>query len=567
MDRFIGLRQFGNRSAWALIGVMAIVSVLAYQQYRWIVRVAAAEAKANHEKLATALKKVADDFDTEITRAHLTFAGLAGTSTADLLQKATERLQEFRRLSEYPGLIAAIDVTEGLPDPFTIDLGPPPAFVVPVSVIDARGESAAGRYLAMQPFVETGPQLRAGTGAGIRFGDAPFRLRLVLDQDYMARGLLPKLLDRHLGSDSQDHYDILVGAVETGKVVRQTGKAVNQPWDESRRILSIRPDCLTRDADRGAVTVSSRATASLASLLRQPGRCAATEAGTSGAWMLYVRARPSLAEATQFAQRQNLAISFGVMLVLALTVAVLFASAHRASELASLHKQFAAGVSHELRTPLSIISSASENLADGVVENAEQVRQYGQMIHSHSEQLAAMIENALWFARKDAESALETEEINVEELVGTAASTCGRMLEQAGVVLERDIEPQLPLIRGNRTLLLHGLQNLLTNITLYARAGKWARVRAVRRGSAVQFTIEDRGAGILLEETERVFEPFYRGKGAKQANVAGLGLGLALVRRIVEAHDGKIELRSQRGVGTAVAFSVPISERDSQPVV
>jgi signal transduction histidine kinase len=394
----------------------------------------------------------------------------------------------------------------------------------------------------------------------MRFGGAPLRLRIVLDQDYVARVLLPKFLDRHLGLRFQDHYDVLVRAVQTGKVVRQNGKATNQVWDESRRIFSIRPDCLTDQADRGAVTVSSRATESLASLLRQPGRCAAAEAGASGAWMLYVRARPSLAEATQFAQRQNLAISFGVLLILALTVAVLFVSAHRASELAALHKQFAAGVSHELRTPLSIISSAGENLADGVVESPEQVKQYGQMIHSHSEQLAAMIENALWFARKDANRALETEEIDVDELVGAAAATCGRVLEQAGVVLERDIEPKLPLIRGNRTLLLHGLQNLLTNIALYAHVGKWARVRAVRRGAAVQFTIEDRGAGILPEETERVFQPFYRGKGAKQANVAGLGLGLALVRKIVEAHDGKIELRSQRGVGTAVAFSVPISD-------
>jgi signal transduction histidine kinase len=567
MDRFIGLRQLGKRGAWTLIGIMAIVCVLAYQQYRWIVRVATAEAKTNREKLAEALKKTADDFDTEITRAHLTFAGLADMSTATILQKAAERLQEFRRLSEYPGLIATIEVTEGLPDPFTIDPGPPPAFLVPVAVMDARGASVAGRYLAMQPFVETGKQLRAGTGAGMRFGGAPLRLRVVLDQDYVARVLLPKLLDRHLGPRFRDRYDVLVQAVQTGKVVRQTGRATYQVWDESRRMFSIRPDCLSDQADRGPVTLSSRATASLASILRQPGRCAATEAEASGAWMLYVRARPSLAESTQFAQRQNLAISFGVLLVLALTVAVLFVSAHRASELAALHKQFAAGVSHELRTPLSIISSAGENLADGVVESPEQVRQYGQMIHSHSEQLAVMIENALWFARKDANRALETEGIDVEELVSTAAATCGRMLEQAGVVLELDIEPQLPLIRGNRTLLLHGLQNLLTNITLYARAGKWARVRAVRRGSAVQFTIEDRGAGILPEETERVFQPFYRGKGAKQANVAGLGLGLALVRRIVEAHDGKIELRSQRGVGTAVAFNVPISNCDSRAAV
>jgi signal transduction histidine kinase len=187
------------------------------------------------------------------------------------------------------------------------------------------------------------------------------------------------------------------------------------------------------------------------------------------------------------------------------------------------------------------------------------------MIHSHSQQLAAMIENALWFAREDAKGALETEEIDVEELVRMSAAACGRMLEEAGVVLERDIEPQLPLIRGNRTLLLHGLLNLLSNVAIYGRAGKWARVRAVRRGGAVQFTIEDRGAGILPEETEQVFQPFYRGKGAQQANATGLGLGLALVRRIVEAHDGKLELHSDRGVGTVIAFSLPILDCQSKP--
>jgi signal transduction histidine kinase len=184
------------------------------------------------------------------------------------------------------------------------------------------------------------------------------------------------------------------------------------------------------------------------------------------------------------------------------------------------------------------------------------------MIHSHSEQLAAMIENALWFARKDGQGAFETEELDVEELVSAAAATCGRTLAQAGVVLERDIEPDLPPIRGNRTLLLHGLQNLLTNVALYARAGKWARVSAARRGHFVQFTIEDRGAGIAPEETERVFQPFYRGRGANQANAAGLGLGLSLVKRIVEAHQGTIDLRSQHNVGTTVAFAVPIIDFD-----
>ena len=263
------------------------------------------------------------------------------------------------------------------------------------------------------------------------------------------------------------------------------------------------------------------------------------------------------------ARRQNLLFSFGVLMVLAVTVGILFVSAQRARELAALHKQFAAGVSHELRTPLSVISSASENLADGVVEDRDQVRRYGRMIHHHSEELAAMIENALWFARGDAKDRLEMEEAIPEELIREAAATCEGMLEQAGVVLERDIEPGLPTIRGNRTLLLHGLQNLLANVALYGRAGRWARIRARRRAATVEFTIEDRGGGMSPEDITRVFQPFYRGRRAKQTNIAGLGLGLAIVRRIVEAHDGEIELRSQHNAGTVVALRIPIFDPDS----
>jgi signal transduction histidine kinase len=541
---------------------MAIVALLGYQQYRWILRVAKAEAQTNREKLAGSLKGFASDFDTEITRAHLAFAGLAGPSPTEVRQKAEERLQVFKNLSEYPGLIASVDVGEGLPDPFTIDVGPPPVLVVPARVGHASGEPGAGQYLAVQPLFGTGAQVQVGTGAGMRFGGVPLRIGVVLDQRYIVSLLLPKLLDRHLGLNFQGHYDMLVRSVKTGRIVFQAGSETNRPWDDSRVIFSIRPDCLTDEADRGAVTISSRMTGSLASLLRRPGKCSDTEPGAANLWTLNVRARPSLAEATAFARRQNLSVSFGVLLVLAVAVVVLFVSAHRAGELAALHKQFAAGVSHELRTPLSIISSASENLADGVVESTDQVRQYGKMIHSHSEQLAAMIENALWFAREDGKEILETEEVDVEDLVNTAVGTCGRMLVEAGVALERDIEPGLPPIRGNRTLLVHGLRNLLANVALYGRAGKWARVRAARRGNAVEFTIEDRGAGISPEEVERVLQPFYRGQGAKQTNMAGLGLGLTLVRRIVEAHDGKIDLQSKRNVGTTVAFSVSIFEPD-----
>jgi signal transduction histidine kinase len=558
----IALRQIGNRGAWALIGVMGIVAVLGYQQYRWIVRVIDAEEATNRERLAASLKAFGDDFDTEATRADLALRGLAGRSQADVLEKARERWQMFRELAKYPGLIVSVDVTEALPDPFKIAAGSPPVLMLPAGLIPTSTRPHPGQFIATQPFAQG--KFRAGAESGVQFGDSPVSVRVVLDQAYIVRTLLPALLSQHLRSDAAQRYDVLVRTAKTGDVVLKTGGDPAREWDASRTIFAIRPDCLTDQADRGIVALSSRSTVSIESLLRRSGKCGDNEAGTAGIWTISLQGHPSLAESMVSARRQHLAVSFGVLFALVVTVGILFVSAHRARELAALHKQFAAGVSHELRTPLSVISSASENLADGVVEDQDQVRQYGRMIHNHSEELAAMIENAIWFARGDGKEGLEMEEVIVEELVLEAAATCAGMLQQAGVVLERDTESGLPAIRGNRTLLLHGLQNLLANVALYGRAGKWARIQARRQGASVEFTIQDRGAGMSPEDLTRVFQPFYRGTGAKQANIGGLGLGLTLVQRIVEAHDGKVELRSQHDVGTTVAFRVSIFDSNSK---
>lgn len=562
--RQIGLRQIGSRGAWTLIAVMGIVALLGYQQYRWIVRVVDVEETTNREKLASSLKAFGDDFDTEIARADLCFRGLAGRSQADVLEKARERWQMFRELAKYPGLIASVHVTEALPDPFQIAGGSPPVLVSPAGLIHTSTQPHPGQFIAAQPFMKG--KFHTRTESGVQFGGSPVSVRAVLDQAYIVRTLLPALLNQHLRSDAAQRYDVLVRMAKTGDVVLRTGGDPAREWDASRTIFAIRPDCLTDEANGGIVALRSRGTVSIESLLRRSGKCGDKEAEAPGIWTISLQGHPSLAESMVSARRQHLAVSFGVLLALVATIGILFVSAHRARELAALHKQFAAGVSHELRTPLSVISSASENLADGVVEEQDQVRQYGRMIHNHSEELAAMIENALWFARGDGKEGLEMEEVIVEELVMEAAATCAGMLQQAGVVLERDTESGLPAIRGNRTLLLHGLQNLLANVALYGRSGKWARIQARRYGACVEFTIEDRGDGMSPEDLARVFQPFYRGRGAKQANIAGLGLGLALVRRIVEAHDGTVELRSQHNVGTTIAFRVPIFDSESKAV-
>ena len=575
MASFSRLSPPRNLSAWALPVLVIVVAFLSYQQYRWIDRITEAERKSSQEKLAGALTAFSDDFDTEITRAHMVFMGLIASSASDAVLKAREELERFRKISLYPGLIKSVAVEEGMPFPFQVDPGPPSSLTVPL-MLGARilhfragplGFASPGTASPLLTF-PGGAVVNRGvvSGGAVRFmGERPpsppipMRTRIELDGVYIVNSLLPQLLERHLGPSARQHYDVLIRSHDGNSVVLQWGSD-NGPWDRTHRIFAVRADCLLPSRSGGepaAMTLSARDTTAI---LRQPGACSDSSRSAPGVWEVSVRGRPgSLTEAVDSARRRSLALSFGVILTLAAGIAVLFVSAHRARELAILHEQFAAGVSHELRTPLSIISSASENLADGVVENADQMRQYGKMIHAHARQLSEMIENALWFARRSPQSELELSEVDVEELVDAAAATCSGALREAGVTLERVIEPGLPTIRGNRTLLLQGLQNLLTNVARYARAGKWACIRAERQGQDVVFVVEDRGDGIPSDEAHRVFEPFYRGKEAKRENMIGLGLGLSIARRIVEAHAGKIQFHSGRNQGTVIIFTIPIS--------
>jgi signal transduction histidine kinase len=560
MPSFPGLAR--GRVAWSLVTTMLVVAWLGWQQHKWIGRVAEVEARVSREKLATSLKLFANDFDTEITRAYLAFTGLSGRSVPDVLEQARARQRLLTEVSSFPGLVGSVDAQEGIPNPYDVDPGPPPGFDVPAIWEQPSGASPGTQAFAVQPFFDTtmGPQTRVATGMGLQPRRTPLRIRVALDQQYITTVLFPRLFERHFPSNTGQNYDALVVSQASGGVIVHMGSAASQPWEASLAILAIRPDCLAeRQMERSSVATRPMVPESPVLPLRRPGRCIDVMPPGPAAWTVNVRMRPPIGEAVDSARRRNLLISAGVLFVLALAMVVLFVNAHRARELAELHERFAAGISHELRTPLSVLSSASQNLADGVVEDRDQVQQYGKMIHAHSQQLSAMIENALWFAQRQA-GELETQEVCVEDLVGTAAGTCGRMLDEVGVSLEREIEPGLPGIRGNRTLLLHGLQNLLTNIARYGRAGKWARVAAARDGNNVKFTVEDGGDGMTPAEVARAFEPFFRGKRNKQMNLAGLGLGLSLVRRIIEAHGGRIELRSERNRGTTVVFTIPVFE-------
>ena len=179
-------------------------------------------------------------------------------------------------------------------------------------------------------------------------------------------------------------------------------------------------------------------------------------------------------------RRRNLGVSFGVLAVLAVSLAVLLVSTRRAQRLATLQMDFVAGVSHELRTPLSVIRSAGENLADGLVSNGEQVRRYGGVVRDEGQRLSQMVEQILGFAgMQSGRAAYDFRPTEIQPVIARALSACEPEIRASGCVVETDVPADLPMVAADATSLAHCLSNLLDQRGHARRRGRdgWASGR------------------------------------------------------------------------------------------
>ena len=269
-------------------------------------------------------------------------------------------------------------------------------------------------------------------------------------------------------------------------------------------------------------------------------------------------------------RRRNLAISAAILLLILGTVTVLLRFSRRAQRLAELQMNFVAGVSHELRTPLTVIRTAAFNLRGKLASRPDQVEKYGELIQAESEKLALLVDQVLRFAGIEAGHTIrEREPVAVETLVEEALRSSRAALGIPGLVVEKQIDPRLPLVLADELAMRHALQNLLDNALKYGTdGGNWIGIfaAAVADGSspAVEIRVADHGPGIPPEEQAHVFDPFFRGRRALEDQVHGTGLGLNLVKRIVEAHGGTIRVKSEPKKGTEFTVRIPAAAPELQ---
>jgi signal transduction histidine kinase len=238
----------------------------------------------------------------------------------------------------------------------------------------------------------------------------------------------------------------------------------------------------------------------------------------------------------------------------------------RARRLAAQQMEFVAGVSHELRTPLAVIRSAAENLADGVVEDEEKIRRYGELMRLEGRRLTEMVEQILEIAGiQSGQRGFALRPVPVEPLVRDIVSSCSSLIERAGVTVEIDVPATLPAVLGDEPALRRVFQNLVDNAIKYGASGGWIRIAAHVAGGNVMVSVADRGIGIEPAEQSRIFEPFYRAADVVAAQTQGAGLGLSLVQRIVAAHGGAVTVKSALRSGSEFIVQLPATRHEPLP--
>jgi signal transduction histidine kinase len=276
-------------------------------------------------------------------------------------------------------------------------------------------------------------------------------------------------------------------------------------------------------------------------------------------WNLYVSSADPAAESLQDVVRHRLLLS-GLVITGILILAsgyFTFRGIHRELAVAQLQSDFVSAVSHEFRTPLTSMRQLSQMLSHGRVIHEDRRQQYYDVLMRESERLHRLVEGLLNFSRMEAGAKpYRLEPVEANEVVQSVTAEFARQAKDCTVEVSPTESPCI--IRADREALSLALWNLLDNAQKYSPECRTIWVTVVREGRQIGIAVRDQGAGVPPDEQRRIFRKFVRGAGTVGAGVQGAGIGLAMVRTIIQAHGGDVRLESTVGRGSTFTLALPL---------
>jgi len=285
-----------------------------------------------------------------------------------------------------------------------------------------------------------------------------------------------------------------------------------------------------------------------------------------GRWEVLVR-HPvgSLRTAFDQRRRRGILLTVGIFGLIGATAVLLVVSTQRAHRLAKQQIEFVASVSHELRTPLSVIRMAARNLERGAVRDDDVVRRYAALIGSEELRLTEMVERVLAFGKmQPGETIYSMQPVSIRSVIDAALADTRLLIQERGAEVETTLSSEELTAMGDPDALRQAVQNLVANAVKHSgetpRVSVEAKKAASGRRRDVMITVRDSGAGIPKDDMAHIFEPFYRGRQAIDDQIQGSGLGLTLVKEIIEAHGGRVTVKSD---DAGSAFTVHLRAGES----
>jgi len=218
-------------------------------------------------------------------------------------------------------------------------------------------------------------------------------------------------------------------------------------------------------------------------------------------------------------------------------------------------KQLLADVAHELRNPLSVVQGNLEAWLDGVIApTPEQIAP----VYDETVLLNRLITDLRELTLAEAgQLKLEIEETDIADLINAEAAVFQARCQEKGVAMSADLTPDLPRVRIDGLRIRQGLHNLLENALHFSAQGGSISIAAVKEKNGLMVSVSDTGSGIDPADLPYIFDHFYKADRSRQRNYGGAGIGLALVRKYVELHGGKVWAESEPGGGSTFRFTLP----------
>ena len=242
--------------------------------------------------------------------------------------------------------------------------------------------------------------------------------------------------------------------------------------------------------------------------------------------------------------------------------------ANRDLEGANRHRsEFLSHMSHELRTPLNSVIGFSDLLRnDSFGALNDEQRDFVDHIRRSGDHLLSLINDLLDTAKIDAGAMeLEIEPLLLGDCAESALGMLQTEFQEKNLSVDATIEPEKTVVFGDRRRVTQILLNLLSNAVKYTPRGGSVEIRAVRVDGAIQVSVSDTGVGIEADQLDEIFSEFHQADRKRDEAMGGTGIGLALTRRLVELHGGRITVRSRPGSGSAFAFTLP-NRKKSEPI-